>query len=185
MTRYIIKRLISLVPTIFLVAVMVFLLIHLIPGDPALVMLGADAGEQDLASVRESLGLNEPLLTQFYLWMKNLAAGNLGVSIHSRIPVVESVRERFPVTLGLTTLAMIFSIVLAIPSGVLAAVHHNSGKDYLFMGATILGVSIPGFWLVFWPCWSSASTWAGSRPPGMCPSARIFSRDCVICSCRP
>lgn len=147
MLKFVIKRILYLIPTLVLVAAMVFLLIHLIPGDPAAVILGPDATAEDVASVRQALGLDRPLYEQFVVWLDNLVHGHFGVSIHSKRPVIESISERFPVTLILTTLALIFALAVALPSGVLAAVNHNTNKDYLFMIGTILGVSIPGFWL--------------------------------------
>ena len=147
MLQYIVKRFFYFIPTLFLVAVMVFSLIHLIPGDPVQVMLGDEAEPEDIANLRRQLGLDRPLPVQFGLWLSNVLRGNFGTSIQTERPVLQSIRERFPVTLTLTTLATIFSIIFAIPSGILAAVHQNSKKDYLFMMGTILGVSIPGFWL--------------------------------------
>ena len=147
MFRYIVKRIVYSIPTLFLVAVMVFSLIHLIPGDPVQVMLGDDAEPQDIANLREQLGLDKPLAVQFIRWITNVLKGNFGTSIQTGRSVLLSIQERFPVTLTLTTLATIFSIIFALPSGILAAVHQNSKKDYVFMLGTILGVSIPGFWL--------------------------------------
>ena len=147
MLQYIVKRFFYFIPTLFLVALMVFSLIHLIPGDPVQVMLGDEAEPEDIANLRRQLGLDRPLPVQFGLWLSNVLRGNFGTSIQTERPVLQSIRERFPVTLTLTTLATIFSIIFAIPSGILAAVHQNSKKDYLFMMGTILGVSIPGFWL--------------------------------------
>jgi peptide/nickel transport system permease protein len=147
MLRFFLKRLIYFVPTLLLVAFMVFFLIHLIPGDPALVMLGGDATPEAAASLREALGLNRPLPVQFVTWLGEVARGNFGVSIHTRQPVFQSVLERFPVTLSLTTLALLFSLVFSIPSGIFAALYQNTKKDYFFMFATTLGVSLPSFWL--------------------------------------
>lgn len=141
------KRVFSLIPTLLIVALLVFSLIHLIPGDPALVMLGSEASQEQVAQLRETLGLDKPLPLQFSIWMKNILQGDFGVSIHTGRPVIQSVRERFPVTLTLTTLAMIFSLIIALPSGIMAAKFQNRKKDYLFMLFAILGVSIPGFWL--------------------------------------
>ena len=128
-------------------AFLVFLLVHLIPGDPALVILGDEATEEDVVAVRKALGLDKPMPLQFALWIGKIAKGDFGVSILSKRPVSQSIRERFPVTLTLTTLALIFSLLISLPSGILAAIYQNTRKDYLFMLATILGVSIPGFWL--------------------------------------
>jgi len=147
MLKYTIKRIIYILPTLILVAVMVFLLIHMIPGDPAMVILGSDASAEEVELIREALGLNEPIYEQFVVWARQVLAGNFGVSIQTKIPVIESIMKRFPVTLTLTTLALIFSIIISIPSGILAAVKHNTRSDYLFMIGTIIGVSVPGFWL--------------------------------------
>jgi peptide/nickel transport system permease protein len=147
MLKYFIKRIIYFVPTLLVVAFIVFFLIHLIPGDPALVMLGANADKEAVASLREALGLDKPLPVQFVTWLGNVVRGNFGVSIHSRLPVVQSIKERFPVTITLTTLALLFSLIFSLPSGILAALYRNTKKDYLFMLATTLGVSVPGFWM--------------------------------------
>lgn len=147
MCKYILKRIIYIIPTLTLVAMIVFFMIHLIPGDPALVMLGSDASQEDVDSIRKALGLEDPLFKQFALWFAHVVTGDFGVSIHSKIPVMESITERFPVTLVLTTMALVFSIFISLPSGIMAAVRHNTRSDYIFMIGTIIGVSVPGFWL--------------------------------------
>ncbi len=147
MIRYILKRFLYLIPTLIIVALLVFFLVHLIPGDPALVILGEDASPESAKLVRESLGLDKPLPTQFVIWLGKIVKGDFGSSVFTKRPVLQSIRERFPVTLTLTTLAAIFSLMLALPSGIMAAVYQNTRKDYLFMLGAILGVSIPGFWL--------------------------------------
>jgi len=147
MIRYIARRLFYIIPTLLIVAFLVFFLIHLIPGDPALIILGENANPESVRVLRESLGLDKSLHYQFVIWLAKIAKGDLGISIFTKRPVIQSIVERFPVTLLLTTLALIFSLLLALPSGILAAVYHNTGKDYLFMLGAILGVSLPGFWL--------------------------------------
>lgn len=147
MLKYIISRMLYFLPTLFLVAVMAFMLLHLIPGDPAVVMLGEDASPEQVAMTRKVLGLDKPLPIQFVTWLSNVFKGDFGQSIHTKRPVMQSIKERFPVTLTLTTLAMLFSLLIAVPSGIMASVYHNTRKDYLFMAITNLGVSIPGFWL--------------------------------------
>lgn len=147
MLKYIIKRFLYMIPTLFIVGFIVFLLVHMIPGDPALVMLGAEASPESVAALRSELGLDRPLPIQFLHWIGRIARGDLGKSIPNRIPVLDSIKERFPVTLSLTTFAMIISLLLAVPSGILSSIYQNTRKDYLIMLATILGVSIPGFWL--------------------------------------
>jgi len=147
MIQYIIKRIFYFIPTLLLVAFMVFFLIHLIPGDPVIVMLGEDASPENVEAVRKALGLDRPLPLQFGIWIGNVLRGNFGTSIQTKLPVVQCIKERFPVTITLTTLALLFSLILSLPSGIMAAICQNTRKDYLFMLASILGVSIPGFWL--------------------------------------
>jgi peptide/nickel transport system permease protein len=147
MLQYALKRIIFFAPTLLLVMVMVFFLIHMIPGDPAAIILGEEASQEELAAVRHGLDLDKPLPIQFVVWFGRVIQGDFGRSIHSKRPVTQSIQERFPVTLILTTMALIVSLILAIPSGILAARYHNTGRDYLFMLGALLGVSIPGFWL--------------------------------------
>ena len=147
MIRYIIQRILYIIPTLFLVALIVFFLIHSIPGDVALVMLGDEASVDNVTALRKALGLDKPLIVQFGIWLGKIVRGDFGVSIIDKRPVIVSALERLPVTLTLTTLGMIFSLLIALPSGIMAAVYQNTRKDYVFMIAAILGVSIPGFWL--------------------------------------
>ncbi len=147
MLLYTAKSIAYLLPTLLLVSFIVFFLIHLIPGDPVTVILGVDATTEDISVFREALGLNKSLPTQFILWFGRVVRGDFGTSIKTKRPVSQSILERFPVTLTLTALATLFAVLLAVPSGTMAAMHHNTSHDYLFMLSAILGVSIPGFWL--------------------------------------
>ncbi len=147
MLRYIASRLVYFRPHLVVVAFLVFLLIHLVPGDPAMVMLGPDATHDAVVSLRHTLGLDKSLPVQFISWLGGVVRGDFGTSLHTKLPVFQSIQERFPVTLTLTTLSLFFSIIFALPSGILAALYRNTKKDYLFMLATSLGVSFPGFWL--------------------------------------
>ena len=147
MIRYIFKRILYFLPTLMLVAFIVFFLIHLIPGDPVMVMLGEDASTEDIRTFRAELGLDKPLPVQFVIWVGKVCSGDFGASILTKRPVLQSIAERFPITLTLTLLASLIAVLLAVPSGALAAIHHNTSRDYAFMLVTILGVSIPSFWL--------------------------------------
>ncbi len=168
MTNYIIKRLLALIPIIIGVALIVFLLIHLIPGDPAQVMLGERASPEALAQLRESMGLNEPLYKQFIKFFKDLLRFDLGRSIMSNNPVMNEISYRFPATLELTIFAMIFSIVVGIPMGIFAATHQNSIFDNISMFISLIGVSMPIFWLGLMLIWLFGVIW-GWFPP----SARL------------
>jgi peptide/nickel transport system permease protein len=147
MKRYIARRLWSLLPVLFVVATVVFFLVHLTPGDPAAVILGADATPEALAELRARLGLDKPLLLQFAHWCGRMLRGDLGESIFLRRPVTQAIAERLEPTFLLAGLATLFAVLIGIPTGVLAAVYHNSWLDRLFMTIAIFGVAMPNFWL--------------------------------------
>jgi peptide/nickel transport system permease protein len=147
MKRYIAKRLWSLVPVMFIVATLVFFLVHLTPGDPASVILGPDAPQEAVAELRARLGLEKPLPVQFVRWFGQVLQGDLGESIFLRRPVTQAIVERLEPTLLLAGLATLFAVIIGIPTGVLAAVHRNTWLDRLFMSVAVFGVSMPNFWL--------------------------------------
>lgn len=141
------RRLLSTAVVVLGVVVLVFLLIHLIPGDPVDVMLGEAATAADREALRHQLGLDRPLTTQLGDYLGGLARGDLGQSLQQRRPIVELLAERIPATLELALAALAFTLVLALPLGLLAAVRRNSGWDRGAMAFSLLGVSIPNFWL--------------------------------------
>ncbi|MFW5986494.1 MAG: ABC transporter permease, partial [Halanaerobiales bacterium] len=153
MTNYIIKRLLALIPIIIGVALIVFLIIHLIPGDPAQTMLGERGTPEKLEQLRESMGLNDPLYIQFINFFKDLLRGDLGRSIISNNPVLVEVSFRFPATLELSLFAMVFAVVVGIPAGIFAATHQNSLFDNFSMILSLIGVSMPIFWLGLMLIW--------------------------------
>ncbi|WLR49680.1 ABC transporter permease [Bacillus tianshenii] len=146
MTGYIIRRLLALIPVLLTVSVVVFLIIHFIPGDPAAAMLGSSATPEQLAQMREQLGLNKPLIAQFFMWISNVVQGDLGSSFVSNKAVTTLIAERLPATLNLVIYAIFISILIAIPLGILAAVKHNTKWDYSAMIISLIGISIPNFW---------------------------------------
>jgi peptide/nickel transport system permease protein len=129
------------------VAVFVFSLIHITPGDPAAYMLGPSASPAEVEHLRGVLGLNLPLYQQFVLWLGRAVRGDLGQSIFMGIPVSDSILERLEPTFLLTLLAVIFMVVIGIPAGTLAATRRNTMADQLVMAASVLGLSVPSFWL--------------------------------------
>ena len=147
MKKYIAKRLWSVVPVMLVVAILVFFLIHLTPGDPAAVILGADAPQEAIDELRARLGLDKPLPLQFAHWFGRVLQGDLGESIFLRRPVTQAIMERLEPTLLLAGLATMFAVLIGIPAGVLAAVHRNTWLDRLFMAIAVFGVSMPNFWL--------------------------------------
>ncbi len=142
---YIIRRLLLLVPVLLIVGVIVFLLVHLAPGDPASTMLGSDATTEQKEALREQLGLNEPLPTQFVTWLWGVVRLDFGESLFIGKPVTEALLDRVAPTGLLTLYALTLSILIAIPAGVLAAVRPNSLLDRLLMAMSISGAAIPGF----------------------------------------
>lgn len=147
MLRYFIRRVLLAVPVLLGVATLVFSLIHLVPGDPAQAMLGDGAAPQDVAELRSSLGLDQPLLTQYATFVRRALAGDLGVSFRTGQPVTTMIIERVPATAELAIAAMLVAIVIAIPLGVIAAVRRGTAVDYGAMTFALAGVSIPNFWL--------------------------------------
>ena len=147
MVTYVLRRLFGVIPVLILVALISFLLIHIVPGDPALIMLGNDASPARLEALRGQLGLDRSLPAQFAIWLGQVLHGNLGESFFLGRPVAQALLERLPATLQLAVLSFVFSLIIGIPAGLLAAVRQNTWRDQLIMTAAVGGVSIPNFWL--------------------------------------
>lgn len=147
MVVYISKRMLSFVPTLLTLAVLVFFMIHLVPGDPAQMMLGIEASPQAVSELRVMMGLDRPLLEQLVQFTGKLLQGDLGRSYYLERPVVQAIHEAMPATLSLAALALVVSVGLGIPAGVVAAVHKNSWVDATVMGGALLGISVPNFWI--------------------------------------
>ncbi len=146
MKTFILRRLFLLVPLLLGISVIVFSLMHFIPGDPIDIILGERAGALDKESLRSALHLNETIPTQYFLFLKDLVSGELK-SIHSKENIWKEIGERLPATLELAFWAMLFALSFSIPLGIVAAVRHNTAIDGLSMLIAILGLSIPHFWL--------------------------------------
>jgi len=144
---YIIKRLIWTIPTLFGVTLMVFSMVHLSPGDPAVAILGDKANAQSVQELRAQMGLDKPLYTQYFIYMSNIAKGDFGKSATSYEPVLEEFLDRFPATIELASLAMIIATILGVLAGIVSAVKRYSIFDYTSMFAALAGVSMPVFWL--------------------------------------
>lgn len=147
MLRYFVRRVLLAIPVLIGVATLVFSLIHLVPGDPAQAMMGDGASPQDVAELRKSLGLDQPLLSQYASFMRHAVKGDLGTSFRTGQPVTQMVLERMPATAELAIASMIVAVVIAIPLGVVAAVYRGTATDYGAMTFALAGVSIPNFWL--------------------------------------
>jgi peptide/nickel transport system permease protein len=145
--RFLARRVILTIPVLLGVATLVFSLIHLIPGDPAQAMLGEAASPQDIAELRQRLGLDRPLLEQYGAFLKGAVKGDLGTSLRTSQPVTRMIAERMPATFELALAAMAFAILVAMPLGIAAAVSRGAAVDHLAMTVALMGISIPNFWL--------------------------------------
>jgi peptide/nickel transport system permease protein len=144
---FILRRLIEAVPVVFLATLVIFLGLRILPGDPAIVLAGQDASPETLAAIREANGLNEPLPVQYVIWLGNVVRGNLGVSFFTRAPVSQLLAQRAPATLELGIAGMVLTILLGIPTGILAAVRAHRPSDWVVSAFNGLAVAVPGFWL--------------------------------------
>ena len=133
--------------TLFLITIIVFTGVRMIPGDPARVMAGTDADEAGLEEIRAKYGLNDPIPIQYVRWLTLALRGDLGESIRTREPVVQTVAMKLPITMQLAAFSLLIAIGIAIPAGVFSAVRRNTVWDLLANAASLCGVSIPNFWL--------------------------------------
>ena len=147
MTEFLIQRsLISLI-TLFLITVIVFAGVRMIPGDPARVMAGTEADAAGLEEIRQRYGLRDPMPVQYVKWVGRALRGDLGESIRTREPVLRLVAQKLPITLQLAAYSLLIALLIAVPVGVLAAVRRNTAWDYLASSVSLCGLSIPNFWL--------------------------------------
>ncbi|MBZ9935629.1 ABC transporter permease [Mesorhizobium sp. BR1-1-16] len=142
-----VRRLLLLLPTLFGVSIVVFLLLRLIPGDPAQVIMGLRATPEGLAAITRDLGLDLPLHEQYVRWLGALFSGDFGRDYRSNVPVTQLLATRLPVTLELTLLSLLLALIVAVPLGVRAAVHPNGIADKAASVLGLIGISIPDFWL--------------------------------------
>ncbi|MBI5130083.1 MAG: ABC transporter permease [Rhodopseudomonas palustris] len=145
MIGYLIRRLLAAIPVMGVVALVVFLLLRLTPGDPAAIIAGDNATPEQLMRIRTTLGLNEPLYTQFFTWVGKLLHGDLGVSLISQVPVLQMIGQRIEPTLSVAISTIILSILVAVPLGVIAAWKHGTWIDRFVMGLSVIGFSVPVF----------------------------------------
>ena len=149
MTRFVIHRLLALIPLVIGVSFLVFLMLQLVPGDPVMMMLGefSMATAKDVEAMRQQLGFNDPLYIQYWNYFKSLITGDLGTSMRTKKPVIDLILARLPSTFELTFYGLIFALIFGTLLGIIAALKHNTFIDYFTVVIALLGVSIPGFWL--------------------------------------
>ena len=146
MIKYVIKRLLIMIPILIGICFIVQILISVAPGDPALIIAGAGLEDWEYEKIREELGINDPFLTRFWNFMSGVLRGDLGVSFRSKRPIWDDIMTRFPYTVILATLSVALSTLIGIPLGVYAATHQYSWKDNSAIFASLICVSMPGFW---------------------------------------
>lgn len=147
MTAYILKRLISLVPVLFGLSIIVFLVMAMIPGDPATAILGSYATSENVARINRDLGLDKPLIEQYFIWISNVLQGDLGRSFALNRPVIDEVLERFQATLILAGVSLVFCSIIGLLAGVVSAVRQFGWVDRTITFAVLAGISMPSFWL--------------------------------------
>jgi len=147
MLRYFIKRIVSIIPTIILVSVFVFLFVRFIPGDPARMLAGADATMEDVQMAKEALGLDKPAVVQYFDYMRGLLHGDMGMSLKTRNPVSYEIGLRYWYTVRLTLASILWSVIAGLTMGIVSATNRGKWKDYAGMTLAVSGISVPAFWL--------------------------------------
>ena len=147
MKRYIAKRVAHAAVVIYIVATIVFFAVRAIPGDPARVLLGGDADAEAIEALREEMGLNEPLYVQYFRWMGDILQGDFGQSILTGRPVIDQIAAVAEPTASIALLGMVIALLIALPAGIISAVHRYDIEDYAATTVSFLGISMPGFWI--------------------------------------
>lgn len=147
MPVYIGKRLLVAIPTLLIISIFVFSLQKLLPGDPILAMAGEERDPATLDFLREKYHFNDPVIMQYLRWLGAMLTGDFGISLRTNQPVLELIGQKLPVTIQLAAMAMIFALLIGIPTGILAAVYKNRALDYIANIVALSGLSVPNFWL--------------------------------------
>jgi len=152
MNAYLIRRLLLFIPTVFLVTLLIFVVMRIIPGDPAIAILSGEGGEgnftqQELADLREQLGLNRSIPAQYVGWLSDIVRLDLGESISKGDPIIDDMRRRLPITLELAFLAAILSVLIGVPIGIISAIRQDTWMDYVVRVFSMIGLAMPTFWV--------------------------------------
>ena len=147
MLAYTVKRLFTLIPTLLSASILVFLFVHLIPGDPAAILLGDTATPEEVAQLSAEMGFDRPLATQYFLWLGNVLQGDLGISIFFREPVLSVIASGAETSILLASMTMVWIILFGLPIGVLSATKHGTWVDQVTSSGAMLAASVPTFWL--------------------------------------
>lgn len=145
--NYIIKRVLQIIPVLFVVSILIFFMLRFIPGDPARLVLGDKATNAEVAAMHEKLGLNKPLLTQYWIYLKGILTLNLGDSLKYQRPIIDLLRERTGVTLSLTLISTVFSLLISFPLGYFAGMHKDKLGDHVIRTTALAAIAMPSFWV--------------------------------------
>jgi len=170
MGKYILRRILYGLITLVGISVIIFSIIHLIPGDPIQIMFGRNPNPELIALAKKHYGLDKPVITQYFIWFGKLLKGDLGQSIIRRTPVVELLLPRIGRTISLTLLGIVFSVAIAIPTGIIAAWRHNTWTDFGVSSISLLLISVPEFWIgivfmIIFSVWLGIFPTSGYIPP--------------------
>lgn len=149
MLKYLLKRIVGTIPTLIIVVTFVFLFVRIIPGDPARLVAGEQATQQDVEAVREQLGLNKPVTSQYITYVSGLLHGDLGTSLRTKRPVLEEISGRFGNTVRLAAVTLLWSAIAGVLFGVWSGTHRGKWQDYTGMTVAVSGISLPSFWIGF------------------------------------
>ncbi|WP_174614591.1 nickel ABC transporter permease [Virgibacillus ihumii] len=180
MLFFLLRRLSLMVIVLFLVSIIVFSLVNILPGDPAMLMLGVEATPESLEALREEMGLNDPLYVRYFDWVAGVLQGDLGYSIQDNSPVMEILLNKIPVTLELTAFAFIIALVIALPIGIISAIRKGTALDYTTTTFALTGVSVPSFWLGILLIYVFAIMLGWFPPSGYVPLSENFWRSLML-----
>jgi peptide/nickel transport system permease protein len=172
MSRYVLRRLLLLVPTLALITVLVFSIIRLLPGDIVTLMMSEQGYAGDKAKLEQMLGLDKPFYWQYATYVGKVLQGDLGVSFWTKEPVLDEILRRLPVSLELAVLAMFFGLVIALPAGIVSGIRQDTWLDYVFRSSAIGGLSVPGFWIATVVIVSASIWWQWVPPMRYTPLTR-------------
>lgn len=180
MAFFLLRRLSLMVIVLFLVSVIVFGLVNILPGDPAMLMLGVEATPETLEALREEMGLNDPVYVRYFDWVGGVIQGDLGYSIQDHSPVMEILVNKIPVTLELTVMSFLIAIMIALPIGIISAIRKGSALDYTSTIFALTGVSLPSFWLGILLIYVFAITLGWFPPSGYVPLGENFLKSIML-----
>ena len=172
MYHYLIRRLLLLIPTLFLVTLLVFSIIRLLPGNIVVLMMSEQGYASDRSQLEQMLGLDRPFYEQYWRYIAQVFGGNLGVSLWTGEPVLDEIVRRLPVSLELALLATLFGVLIAVPAGIVSAIRQDTWVDYVFRTIAIGGLSVPGFWMATLVIVSASIYWKWVPPMRYTPFLR-------------